>query len=252
MIEIKNMSCGYGKKEIIQDMNLNINKNEITVILGPNGCGKSTFLKAMAGIVGLKKGEVIVKNQNANEISNKEMAKILSYLPQIRHIPNMSVYDFIMCARYPYLGLNKQPQLDDINAVESAILKVGIEEFNIRHMKTLSGGERQKVYIAFMLAQETDILLLDEPTTYLDISKQFEILDIIANLKAYDKTVVMVLHDIIHGLIIADKIVVMDKGQICFSGNVQATMDSGVLEQIYNIKISKHTIDENEEYIILK
>lgn len=250
MIEINNLSYGYGNKTILDKINANINENEVTVILGPNGCGKTTFLKVVAGILHMKTGVVRIKGKSICDYKGKDMAKIVAFMPQMRHVPVMTVEDFIMCARYPYLGISKKPIEKDLIAVNDAMKIVGITNLKDKLIKKLSGGERQKVYFAFMLAQETEILLLDEPTTYLDTNNQYEMLDLIESMKNTGKTIVMVLHDVVQGLKYADNIIVMNDGKLEFSGTPKAAL--GVLEKLYNVKIKKINIDNKEEYIILR
>ncbi len=252
MIKIENLTCGYGKKEIIKDINVRFEKNKLTVILGPNGCGKTTLLKAVAGLIRSSNGTICINGTYLTEYKSKDMAKVIAFMPQMRHVPAMTVSDFIMCARYPYLGINKQAQDKDYIAVNEAMNMVGICGLKKRALKTLSGGERQKVYFAFMLAQQTEVLLLDEPTTYLDIENQFEILDLVLALKEKNKTVAMILHDICHGLKVADNVIIMNNGVVEFFGTPKEAVDSGVLEKIYKIKIHKINIEGNVEYIIMK
>ena len=251
MIKIENLSCGYGKQNVIHNIDACIEEHKITVILGPNGCGKTTLLKAIAGLIDIKQGQISIKDKLINSYKRNDMAKLVSFMPQIRHVPVMKVEDLLMCARYPYLGMNKIPQKADYEAVSQAMNITGILEYKDRGLKTLSGGERQKVYFAFMLAQQTDIMVLDEPTTYLDIEKQFEILDMI-KLMSHKKTVVMVLHDICHGLKYADNVIIMNEGRVLDCGTPQEILSNGILEKIYNIKIHKLTIDGCEQYVILK
>lgn len=251
MIEIKNLSCGYGKKTIVRIDNLKIEKNKLTVITGPNGCGKTTFLKALAGVLYNINGEITVNGINLIEITGKKRAEIISFMPQIREIPKMMVKDFLMCARYPYTGFSKLPRCEDKQAVVHAMQITGTEVYENRRLETLSGGERQKIYFAMALAQETDIILLDEPTTYLDTDKQFEIMDLINSVKT-DKTVVLVMHDLRYALKYADSIIVMNNGKVIQAGTKEEILNSEVLEKLYNIKIIKHNIENSEEYIITR
>ncbi len=252
MIEIKNLSCGYNGKEIVHNVDLCFEKSDVNIILGPNGCGKSTLMKAMVGVLNVKDSMICIDGKDINKYKDVERAKKIAFMPQIRNVPSMSVFDFMMCARYPYLGLSKVPEKVDVEAVENAIKVCGISEYSTSSIKKLSGGERQKVYFAFMLAQQTDILMLDEPTTYLDVKREFEILDMIKNMKKDEKTIVIILHDICHALKYADKIVVMDKGKIEAFGTPEQILESGVLEKIYNIKLHKIEFEGDTEYIIKK
>ena len=252
MIKLENLSCGYGKKIILNHIDACFEENTINVIIGRNGCGKSTLLKTIAGLSKDYTGSIIFDGKNVEEYGRNQMAKLVAFMPQIRHIPSMNVEEFLMCARYPYIGMMNNPEERDYVALDEAMELVGIKDFKNRNLKKLSGGERQKVYFAFMLVQEAKYLLLDEPTTYLDVEKQFEILDLIKVLKDRGKTVVMVIHDICHGLKIADKIfLVNDKNMVSFN-DANTLVESKILERIYNVKLQTVMVDGKKEYIIVK
>ena len=252
MIKLEDLSCGYGKKIILNHVDACFQKDSINVIFGKNGCGKSTLLKTIAGLNKSYTGKIYVGEKNVESINKNQLAKTIAYMPQIRHIPSMSVEEFIMCARYPYIGMFNNPEKTDYIAVEEAMELVGIKDFRNRNLKLLSGGERQKVYFAFMLAWEAKYLLLDEPTTFLDVGKQFEILELIKILKNKGKTVVMVIHDICHGLKIADKIYCVNDGYINAFNNADELIESNLIQDIYNVKLHTVTIDGKKEYIIVK
>lgn len=252
MIKLENVCCGYGKKEIVHSADAVFEKNKITVIVGPNGCGKTTLLKTMAGVLKAKNGSILVDNISLEQYKRRDLAKKLSLLPQIRHIPNMTVETLIMCARYPYLGINKVLGERDRKAVNNAMEMADVVKYSDRTVRKLSGGERQKVYIAMMLAQETDIILLDEPTTYLDIEQQFEILNLIRDMKNQGKTIIMVLHDLSHCLKYADNVIVMDKGNIVAKGSKNEIIQSKILEKVYDIRLHTATVEGEEEYIMRK
>lgn len=252
MIKLEKLCCGYGRKEIVHEVTTIFEKNRITAVVGPNGCGKSTLLKSIVGILKSKSGRIIIDGKELNEYKKPELAKKITLLPQMRHVPYMKVEDLIMCARYPYLGMNKTPDEDDLHAVTDAMSITDTLQFKDEYVKKLSGGQRQKVYIAMTLAQRTDIILFDEPTTYLDMEKQFEILDLIEILKNSGKTVVMVVHDLAYALKYADDIVVMSEGKIVQCGSVREIIESGILEEIYMIKVNKVLLDGKEEYVMTK
>ncbi len=249
MIEAKNLIVKKYKKTIVE-IDAKIDKRQITAIIGPNGCGKTTFLRAISGIVKYT-GEIIIDGKPVREYSSSDLAKRVAYMPQSRYTPQMTVEEYLMCARYPYMRLSSSPSEKDISAVESAMEQTGITELRERQIRTLSGGERQKVYFAFALSQETDVMLLDEPTTYLDIDRQYEMMELMK--KAKDKkTVVAVLHQLSLALEYADKIIVMDKGRIVSSGTKEEIITSGVLGSIYGVEITPIDLNDKTEYHITK
>lgn len=250
MIQLKNVSFNYGKKVIIKEADVNIKKNKITIVVGPNGCGKTTLLKIISGLLPKKTGDIFIDGKDINDYKRNEIAKKISFMPQMRHTPDMTVNDFLMCARYPYMGINKSPSEADITAVNNAITSTNLSTYAHKNLKKLSGGERQKVYFAMTLAQNTDIILMDEPTTYLDMDKQYEILDLIKRMK--NKTIVMVMHDLTYALKYADYIVVMDNGQIIYSGSVEEVLNSDILSKVYNVKVKEIFVDGHKEYIVVK
>lgn len=249
MLEVKNITSGYGRKIVNSSVSFSIKKNNLTVILGPNGCGKTTLLKTICGVLNNKNGEIYIDDVNIRRLSLKEKAKKIAYMPQIRHIPDMTVMDFISCARYPHTGITKSYSLDDLMYINNAIEKAGIQEYTERKLCTLSGGERQKVYLAMALCQDTEIILLDEPVTYLDIEKQFDIMNLIKNLKQ-NKTILMVCHDIRLSLKYADNFIVMDKGKVLKEGTKEEILASGILEKVFNIKIEECKLKSGYDYII--
>jgi iron complex transport system ATP-binding protein len=245
MIDLKNITTGYNKVEIIKNIGISFDKSTITTIVGKNGCGKTTLLKTAANLLKPFSGEVMIEGKNIESISNKELAKCISFLPQLRSVPNITVYNLVMHGRYPYLGFSRIPQKRDKLIAENAIEIMGLREQMNKNIQELSGGQRQKVYIAMVLAQDTDIIFLDEPTTYLDINHQLEILEIVKKLKKMGKTIVMVLHDLNSALSYSDKICLMEKGQIAIYDTPEAVFNSKEINRIFKIS-SKQVPVENE------
>ncbi len=250
MIKLEKVCCGYGKKTIVRDADVNFEKNKITVIVGPNGCGKTTLLKTMARLINLKSGDMALDDKKISEYGRNEFAKKVTFMPQMRHTPDMTVEDFLMCGRYPYMNFNKVPKEEDKMAVEQVLLAADMEEYRHTPLKKLSGGERQKVYFAMVLTQQTEVILLDEPTTYLDMDKQYEMLDLIK--KMTDKTIVMVLHDLPLALKYADSLIVMEKGRIAGHGSVEEILESGILKEVYRVKINEVVVNGEKEWIVTK
>lgn len=236
MIKLNNITAGYNKVEIIKNINIVFEKGSITSIAGKNGCGKTTLLKTASNLLKPFSGEITISGKDISSIPNKELAKKVSFLPQLRTVSNITVFNLVMHGRYPYLGFSRTPQKKDKEIVEKAIENMGLNEYINKNIQELSGGQRQKVYIAMVLAQDTDIIFLDEPTTYLDINHQLEILEIIKKLKKMGKTIVMVLHDLSNALSYSDKICLLDKGQVAIYDTPQAVFDSKEIDRIFKIR----------------
>ena len=245
MVRLKNVSAGYNKIEVIKNINISLEEGTITTIIGKNGCGKTTLLKTASNLLEPFRGEILVKGKNIGDMSRKEVAKELSFLPQLRDTPNITVYNLVLHGRFPYLGFPRIPQKKDKLIVESAIESMGLQEYIEKNIWELSGGQRQRAYIAMVLAQDTDIIFLDEPTTYLDINHQFEILEIIKKLKGMGKTIVMVLHDLSSALAYSDRICLMDKGEIVIYDTPQAVYESREINRIFGLSSEQVELKNN-------
>ncbi|NLM43561.1 MAG: ABC transporter ATP-binding protein, partial [Clostridiales bacterium] len=227
MIRMKDVTAGYKGIEVIKNINIYFEKGTITSIIGKNGCGKSTLLKTASKLLEPFSGDVTLNGESIYNLHGKKIAKEISFLPQMRNVPSISVYNLVMHGRFPYLGFSRIPQYKDKAMVENALEKLGINEYRNENLSELSGGERQKVYIAMVLAQDTDYIFLDEPTTYLDINHQLEILDIIKELKNMGKAVIMVIHDLNCALTYSDKICPIDRGEVVIFDTSREVYNSG-------------------------
>ena len=239
MIAIKDLYSGYGDDDILKGVSLNILKNELTVIAGPNGCGKSTLLKTISGIIKKTSGSIFIDNVDLSNISPLDRAKRIAYLSQNRSVPDIAVKNLVLHGRFPYLSYPRRYRAEDREAVDMALERMGIEGLRDKMVSELSGGERQKVYIAMALAQGSDYLLLDEPTTFLDISHQFQLLDLAKELCSENKSVVMVLHNLESALSIADSFILLDKGRLLFEGSVDDVYSSKLIDKVFNVEIKK-------------
>ena len=235
MIRLYKVSAGYNGIEVIKNINISFSKGTITTIVGKKGCGKTTLLKTASNLLRPFRGEILVKGKNITDMSRKELAKELSFLPQLRNIPNITVYNLVMHGRFPYLGFPRIPQKKDKLVVSNAIEGMGLEDSIEKNVSELSGGQLQRVYLAMVLAQDTDIIFLDEPTTYLDINHQFEILEIVRRLKDMGKTIVMVLHDLSSALSYSDRVCLMDKGEIIIYDTPQTVFESREINRIFGV-----------------
>lgn len=235
MIKLKEVSAGYNGVEIIKNIDISFEKGTITSIIGKNGCGKTTLIKTASNLIKPFSGDITFNEKSIYKLSKNEIAKRICFLPQIRNIPNMTVQSLVMHGRFPYLGFSRIPQIEDKMIVEEAMIKMGIINFKNKNIMELSGGERQKVYIAMVLAQNTEIIFLDEPTTYLDINYQLEILKIIKELNKIGKTIVMVLHNLNNAFTYSDKICLMEAGRIVIYDSPQLVFSSGEINRVFNI-----------------
>ncbi|SFQ17031.1 iron complex transport system ATP-binding protein [Butyrivibrio proteoclasticus] len=232
--------AGYDNKLIIEDMNLSIPAGKFSVLIGPNGCGKSTLLKSFARLLSPSKGNILLDGVPICEFPTKQLAKRVGLLPQSPIVPaGITVADLVARGRFPYQNLFGQLTKADYEAISSAMCAMGITDLADKQVDSLSGGQRQRVWIALALAQGTDILLLDEPTTYLDIAYQVEILDCLAKLNEIKKvTIVAILHDINLSIRYADHIFAMKKGKLVASGKPGDIITSDLMHEIYGMESS--------------
>lgn len=241
-IRIDRLSLGYGAKTIVEDLSLNIPSGKITAIIGPNGCGKSTLLRGISRLLKPAAGEITLDGKNIHTFPGKEFARMVGLLPQSPIAPDgITVADLVSRGRYPYQGMFKRNTREDDEAVAWALEATNTMVLAERAVSELSGGQRQRVWIAMALAQETDILLLDEPTTYLDLAHQVDLLDLLASLnEERGTTMVMVLHELNLAARVADYLIAMKDGVIACQGTAETVMTSENLERVFGLKASVH------------
>ena len=236
MIRFEHLYAGYDGSEVLKDVSLTIPSGGLTVLIGPNGCGKTTLLKVCAGILRPKSGSISVLGVNPGSISPRALAKSVSYLPQTRPIPEMTVLQLAVHGRYPHIRWGSALSESDRDIVRRALETAGAIGFQDKRLDRLSGGERQRAYLAMMLSQQTPVMLMDEPSAYLDLKAQFDLLALIRNLAAEGRTVLAVLHDLALAFEYADRIVLMDKGRIIKTGTPDEILASGLLESVFGIR----------------
>ncbi len=250
-LEAKNIYFNFGNTLILENLSLDIPKNKISIILGPNGCGKSTLLKILARLYKPNSGKVLLDGQDINQASSKELAKKLSLMVQSPEIPeDITVKDLIFFGRHPYQKLFSRTDQRDIDAVERAISITRLTGLESRYLHQLSGGQRQRAWLAMAISQETEILLLDEPTTYLDLHYQFEILDLLKELNEKKKTtIVIVLHDLNLASLYADYLFILNKGLLHSEGVPSECLSSKLIENIFKIRVNKvKSANENPQF----
>ena len=235
---IENLTAGYEKATIFQDLNVSIPKGKVTTIIGPNGCGKSTLLKTIGRILKKEHGDIYLQEQNMQSMSTKEIAQKLAILSQSPSAPfQLKVEELISYGRYPHRKNVNRLSKKDQEMIEWAMEVTQTTEFRNRELAQLSGGQRQRVWLAMALAQETDILLLDEPTTYLDMAHQLEVLHIVRDLnEKHGCTIVMVLHDINHAARFSHELIAMRSGEIIQCGSPLEIITPSVLKEVFQIE----------------
>ena len=231
MISGKNIEIAYEKNIVIKDLDIEIKRGEILTILGTNGCGKSTLLKGISRVIPYKNGTISLENEIIHNINSKEFAKRLAFVSQNNEIPeDITVEEFVRYGRTPHKKWYELLNEDDEKIVSWAMEICKIEKFSKRKVMSLSGGERQKVWIAMVLAQKTSVLLLDEPTTYLDICHQFEIMELIKELnKKLGITIVMVLHDLNQASQYSDRVLVLKDGKKYIEGDTREVGENDLI-----------------------
>ncbi|WP_075980371.1 ABC transporter ATP-binding protein [Bacillus massilinigeriensis] len=236
-ISVKHVEVGYEHAKIIQDVSLEFQEGEITTIIGPNGCGKSTLLKAMTRIIPYAKGAIYLDGEAIAKYKTKELAKRLAILPQIAESPaGLTVGELVSYGRYPHQSGFAKLTNEDYEIIDWALEVTNTLDYKYREVDTLSGGQRQRVWIAMALAQKTDIIFLDEPTTYLDMAHQLEVLKLLQKLNEdQGRTVIMVLHDLNHAARFSHRLIALRDGKLIMQGSVDEIMKKEILAKVFNI-----------------
>ncbi|WP_411553053.1 ABC transporter ATP-binding protein [Paenibacillus lautus] len=236
-LEAKGLGLSYGGDFIFENLDLTVPIGKITVFIGSNGCGKSTLLRSMARLLKPQRGSVVLNGADIASMSTKDVARKLAILPQGPTAPEgLTVMQLVKQGRYPYQSWLRQWSREDEEAVTAALESTGLTELADRTVDSLSGGQRQRAWIAMTLAQETPIILLDEPTTYLDLTHQIEVLDLLYDLNAKEqRTIVMVLHDINLACRYADHIVAIRDGSIKAKGKPEDIINSELMQTVFQL-----------------
>ncbi len=237
MLEAKNLSAGYPGRAVLAGVSLAARPGRVLALLGPNGCGKSTLLRTMAGLLPPLGGEVLLDGRR--DYSPRQAAQRVAYLPQSRTAPNITVRRLVLHGRFPYLSYPRRYGREDYEAVDRALAAADALELADRPLPELSGGQRQKAYLAMALAQETEAILMDEPTTFLDIRHQLEVLALVRRRAEEGRGVVLALHDLCLALTAADDVAVLGEGRLLALGGPEAVYQSKVLERVMGVRLDR-------------
>lgn len=247
MIELHSFQAGYPGKPVLMGIDAHFPTGQVTALLGPNGCGKTTLLKALCGILPAK-GQALLDGTGLLTLPLRERARQVAYLSQDRPIPGLTAWQLVLCGRYPYQRWPRTYSDRDEHLVQLAMERMGVWQLRDAPLSQLSGGQRQKVYLAMALAQDTPVLLLDEPATYLDVRHQLQLLGLARTLAREGKTVIAVLHDLPSALQTADHILLMDGGKTVLQGTPEAVFASGLLDSVFGVQVRRTMIQGSWRY----
>lgn len=250
MIQIENLCFSYGSHTVLQNLSASFVPGKFYAVLGPNGSGKTTLIRLLGRLMQPDSGKRSLNGKPYSAYGRKEFARKLALLPQSRPVPAISVQDLVSHGRFPYLDLSRIPGKADLEAVEQAMAAVNVKAFAQRDLRQLSGGERQRVYLALLLAQGTEYVLLDEPTTYLDASAQFAVMEYLRQMSQDGKCVIAVLHDLNLALSFCDELCLLDGGSMAAFGPPEEIVRSGMLDRVFSIRCRPVILDGKTEYMI--
>lgn len=248
MLELRDVSARYGGEEVLRDVNLSFRPGELLAIIGPNGSGKSTLLRTAAGLRPCQRGSVTLDGVPLRRLSPKEIARNVAWTPQSRNTPDITVWRMVLHGRFPHMGYPRHIGERDRRIAARALEDADAAELAGRPLRDLSGGERQKAYLAATLAQQCNVILMDEPTTYLDIACQFQILTLLKRLAAEGKAVAAVLHDLPMAFAFADRIAVLQAGRVARVGTPEALYAQNVVKEAFGVSLRRIRTESQWRY----
>ena len=248
MIELNNLSAGYGGQDVVQNVTLSFPPGRVLALLGPHGCGKSTLLRTALGLNPKSGGEVLMDGVPLESLTPRERALKAAYLSQSRPTPNITARKMVLHGRFPHLSYPRHYGQEDYAAVERALDWADARDVANLHMGELSGGQRQKIYLAMALAQEAPAILMDEPTTFLDVGHQLEVMRVARRLADEGRAVVMVLHDLCLAMRGADEIALLSSGRLVIHGTAEEVYVSGRLDQVFGVALRRVETESGWQY----
>ena len=253
LLEVKNLTCGYNGTDVIKDVSFSIRQGEFLGILGPNGAGKTTLFRAVTGILRPGAGSILYSGRKIDEIPVRELARDVAVLPQVLDVSfPFSVEEFVRMGRFARRGRLEPFGKEDEAAVDKAMVLTGIQDLGSKILNHLSGGERQRVLLAQALAQEPRLMLLDEPTTHLDIKHQVEILGLLSRLNREGLTIAAILHDLNLAAEHCTRLIMLSEGEVAADGPVEKIIDYKLIEQVYKtVVVVKENPISGKPYVIL-
>jgi len=251
LFDVKNISFDYDGEEIFSDISFSIGKGDVLCILGPNGTGKTTLIKCLNGLHDIKSGEILINGQNMKKLSFKQISKHIGYIPQ-SHVPSFpfKVFDVVLMGRAPYLNLTDSPKKEDIEIATDALNTLGIEDLKDKEYTNLSGGERQLVFLARVLCQKPDILILDEPTSHLDFGNQIKLLEIIDSLSKTGLSIIMSSHFPDHAFLSSTKVAIMKDKKFIDFGSPDDVVTEDNLKKAYSIDVKLIELDNKRKVCV--
>lgn len=236
MMEFQQVTAGYHGAPVLRDVTFTVPAGSITAVIGPNGSGKTTLLRAAMRRLPLQAGRITLQGRPVQSYERRAFARAVAFMPQVREVPAITVRALVSHGRFPYLGMTRQLRAADREAVDRALEVTGTAAWQERDLREISGGERQRVYLAMALAQDTGLILLDEPTTYLDLGSQFALLELVQTLNRQGKTIVMVLHDLGLALQYSTRVALLHRGSLVACESPQALYHSGRIETVFGVQ----------------
>ncbi len=250
MIELRNISAGYRNKIVLNNISVTFPKGKLICVIGENGSGKSTLLKTATGILPSKAGEIIIDGQKSTEMSRQSIAQKISYLAQFNRSFDMTVHQLVLHGRFAHLHYPRIYSSEDRAIAASCMERMGVSHLASTPMHELSGGMQQNAYIAMALAGCSDYILLDEPTTYLDVANKFQLMNTLQELSSEGKGVVAVLHDLTLAMQFADEIVVISNGQLLAKQSPENMINSNIINRTFGISIGRNKTENGYVYYL--
>ncbi len=235
MLRVEGITVNLKSREILKDVCFELRKGDLIALLGPNGSGKSTILRTLFGLLRPAHGAVYLNGKKVHSMQIQDVAKLLGYLPQGSSETNLKVIDVVLLGRTPYIGIT--PSNEDLRIAREALELVGLKGFENRYFSELSGGEKQKVMLARIFCQETDFLLLDEPTSHLDIKSQVEVMNIVKRMVGEGKAAIVAIHDINLATSFCNRILMVKNGRIVYAGNPFEVISPGSIRDVFGVEV---------------